>query len=246
MNGARWAGQVLPRLAPGQTWAATAYNAVGLLAAALLGAGLVHLLAYHLPTGMPFAPRWDRQALALLVHCPLVGPLGLIAATAVVAPLLACWELRRLERLNTAAVRLLRVRRIPLPPTHEALPRSPRRLLGLFTLLWSLQVTLVGLAGWLDPMQTTMLMGGRLMTMASTPVLPLGPLHLVVAALLALILWRVEHRLTQVRAEVARCLRLLTAARGDQAAVPIGPRLTRLRSGWDGLARFARPPPCTA
>jgi hypothetical protein len=195
---------------------------------------------------MPFAPRWDRQALALLVHCPLVGPLGLIAAIAVLAPLLACWELRRLERLNTAAVRLLRIRRIPLPPTHEALPRSPRRLLGLFALLLSLQVTLVGLAGWLDPMQTTMLMGGRLMTMVSTPVLPLGPLHLVVAALLALILWRVEHRLAQVRAEVARRLCLLTAARGDQAAVPIGPRLTRLRSGWDGLALFARPPPHTA
>ena len=34
---------------------------------------------------------------------------------------------------------------------------------------------------------------------------------------------------------------LLTA--GDQAALPIGPRLTRLRSGWDGLALFARPPP---
>ena len=105
---------------------------------------------------------------------------------------------------------------------------------------------LVGLAGWLDPMQTTMVMGGRLMTMASTPVLPLGPLQLVVAALLALILWCVEHRLTQVRAEVARCLRLLTAARGAQAAGPSGPRRTRLRSGWAGLALFARPPPRTA
>jgi hypothetical protein len=245
MNGKRWAGHVLPRLVPGQAWAATAYNAIGLLAAALLGAGVVHLLAYHVPAGMPFGPRWDWQALALLVHCPLVGPLGLIAAIAVLAPLLACWELRRLERLNTTAVRLLRVRRIPLPPTRETLPRSPRRLLGLFALLLSLQVTLVGLAGWLDPMQTTMVMGGRLMTMASTPVLPLEPLHLVVTALLALILWRVEHRLTQVRAEVARCLRLLTV-RGDQAAVPIGPRLTRLRSGWDGPALFARPPPHTA
>jgi hypothetical protein len=245
MNGERWAGQVLPRLAPGQTWAATAYNAVGLLAAALVGAGLVHLLAYHLPAGMPFGPRWDEQALALLVHCPLVSPLGLIGAIAVLAPLLACWELRRLEQLNTMTVRLLRARRIPLPPTHQDLPRSPWRLLGLFALLLSLQVTLVGLAAWLDPMQTTMVMGGRLMTMASTPVLPLGPLQLVVAALLALILWRVEHRLTQVRAEVARRLRMLTA-RGDQAAAPIGPRLTRLRSGWDGLALVARPPPRTA
>jgi uncharacterized membrane protein len=161
----------------------------------------------------------------------------------VLAPLLACWELRRLERLNTTAVPLLQARRIPLPPSHQALPRSPWRLLGLFALLLSLQVTLVGLAGWLHPMQTTMVMGGRLMTMASTPVLPLGLLHLVVAALLALILWRVEHRLIQVRAEVARRLRLLTAARGAQAAVLIGPRLTRLRSGWDGPALFARPPP---
>src|ERR687884_1979297 len=126
MNGARWAGQVLPRLAPGQTWAATALYAVGLLAAALLGAGLVHLLAYHLPAGVPFGPRWDRQALSLLMHCPLVGPLGLIAAIAMLAPLLVCWELRNLERLNTTAVRLLQARRIPLPPTQQALPRSPR------------------------------------------------------------------------------------------------------------------------
>ena len=242
MNGERQAGQLLPRLAPGQRRAATAYNAMGLLATALVGAGLVHLLAYHLPAGVPFGARWDSQALALLVHCPLVGPLGLIAAIAVLAPLLACWELRRLERLNTTAARLLQARRLPLPPTHQALPRSPRRLLGLFALLLSLQVTLVGLAGWLDPMQTTMVMGGRLMTMASTPMLPLGLLHLVVATLLALVLWRVEHRLTQVRAEVARWLRLLTTG-GHQAALPIGPRLTRLRSGWDGLALFARPPP---
>src|SRR5437588_1465844 len=246
MNGERWAGQVLPRLAPGQTWAATASNTVGLLTTALLGAGLVHLLAYHLPAGVPFGPHWDRQALALLVHCPLVGPLGLIAAIAVLAPLLACWELRRLERLNTTAVRLLRAQRLPLPPTHEALPRSPWRLLGLFALLLSLQVALVELAGWLDPMQTTMVMGGQLMTMASTPVLPLGLLHLVVTALLALILWRVEHRLTQIRAEVARRLRLLTAARGDQAPLPTGPRVTRPRSGWDGLALFARPLPHSA
>src|SRR5205823_1627448 len=107
---------------------------------------------------------WDRQALALLVHCPLVGPLGLISAIDVLAPLLACWELRRLERLNTLAARLLRAHRIPLPPTHQALPRSPWRLLGLFALLLSLQLAMVGLAGRLDPMQTTMMMNGRLMT----------------------------------------------------------------------------------
>jgi hypothetical protein len=245
MNGARRAGQVLPRLAPGQARAANVWNAAGLLATALVGAGLVHLLAYHVPLGVPPGPRWIATALTLLAHCPLVGPLGLIAAIAVLAPLLACWELRRLEQINTIAVRLLRAHRLPLPPTHQALPRSPWRLLGLLALLLSLQVTLMGLAPWLDSMQTTMVMGGRLMAMASMPMLPLGLLHVVVAALLALLLWRVEHRLTQARAEVARRLRMLTAC-GDQAAVPIGPRLTRLRSGWDGLALFARPPPRTA
>jgi hypothetical protein len=245
MNGVRRAGQVLPRLAPGQARAANVWNAAGLLATALVGGGMVHLLAYHVPLGVPPGPGWIATALTLLAHCPLVGPLGLIATIAVLAPLLASWELRRLERLNTIATRLLRAHRLPLPPTHQALPRSPWRLLGLFALLLSLQVTLVGLAPWLDPMPTTMVMGGRLMAMAPTPMLPLGLLHLVVAALLALILWRVEHRLREVRAEVARRLRMLTAC-GNQAAVPIGPRLTRLRSGWDGLAHFARPPPHTA
>src|SRR5690242_18101989 len=116
MNGERRAGRVLPRLAPGQTRAATAYNTAGVLAMALVGAGLVHLLAYHVPLGVPLGSHWMATALTLLAHCPLVGPLGLIGAIAVLAPLLAFRELRNLERLDTMAVRLLRARRIPLPP----------------------------------------------------------------------------------------------------------------------------------
>ena len=39
MNGARQAGQVLPRLVLGQVRAANVWNAAGLLATALVGAG---------------------------------------------------------------------------------------------------------------------------------------------------------------------------------------------------------------
>jgi hypothetical protein len=246
MNGERWARRVLPRLAPGQARAANLWNAAGLLATALVGAGLVHLLAYHVPLGVPLGSRWIATALALLAHCPLRGPLGLVATIAVLAPLLAFRELRRLERLLGALARALAARHAPVPPAHELVPRSPWRLAGFIALLLSVQVPLLGIAGVLWPMQGTMVMGGTLMTMTRQPTLPLGLLHLVAATLLALLLWRVEHCLTRLRAQIAQRLRLLS--RWGGAAQPLTPtsRTMRLPRTPYGHALFARPPPRAA
>lgn len=246
MGGRRSAVDMLPRLVPGDGRAAAVCNAAGLPATALVGAGLVHVLAYHLPLGIPFGPRWGAVALDLLVHCPLLGPLGLVVAIAVLAPLLALHEVLRLQRLNAALAALMAARHAPLPPAREPIPRSPWRLAGFAVVLLGMQVALLGLAGLVRPMQITMVMGGAAMTMPLMPALPLGPLHVLIAALCALLLWRMECRLTRLRAEVARRLRLLSGI-GARTHVPLlHPRAARLPRGWHGHVLFARPPPSAA
>jgi hypothetical protein len=51
-----------------------AWNIVGLLVTALAGAGLVHLLAYHIPLAVPFDARGAATALDLVIHCPHDSP----------------------------------------------------------------------------------------------------------------------------------------------------------------------------
>lgn len=237
------ATRLLPRLVSGRAGPAVAWNVLGLLATALMGVGLVHLLAYHVPFGVPLGPRWLPATMALLAHCPLAGPLGLIVAVAVLVPLLACREALRLERLDTALAHLVAARRLPLLPSREALPRSPRRLTALFLTLLGLQSALFGLAGIICLMQGSMVMHGVSMTMPMTPALPLAPLHLVVAAVLAVLLWRVEHRLTRLRAQIARRLRLLARYPVAGRVPRPAPCAARLPLGWHGAALFARPPP---
>ncbi len=238
-----YATSMLPRLVSGRERTAAAWNVLALLATALVGVGLVHLLAYHIPFGVPLGPRWVAAAVALLAHCPLAGPLGVIVAVAVLAPLLACRELLRLERLATSLTDLSAARRLPPPPSRETLPRSPRRLAVFALTLLGPQTALFALAGVICPMQGTMLMNGAPMTVPMTPALPLGPLHLVVALALALVLWRVERRLTRLRTQIAHRLELLALCPiVDRAPLP-APRAARLPLGWYGAALFARPPP---
>ncbi len=234
---------MLPRLAAGEGSAAHVYNAAGLLGAALAGAALVHLLAYHVPAGVPTAPHWSASLLLLLAHCPLLGPLGAIAAIAVLAPLLLLREVVRLERLNAALARRLAAQRAPASRGESLAPRSPRRLAGFILVLLALQVALFSAAGLVCPMHVSMLMGGKLMTMSTAAALPLAPLHLAVAALVGLLLWRVERRLTHLRAAVARRLGLLAHHHATYHPQPPASRDVRLPLGWYGQPLFARPPP---
>lgn len=237
----------LPRLVSGRAWSTAAWNALGLLATALVGAGLVHLFAYHIPFGVPLGPRWVGAALSLLAHCPLAGPLGLIVAVAVLALLLACRELLRLERLQSSLSGFIAARRLP-PPAEEALPRSPGRLAAFALMLLGLQGALSALAGTICPMRPTitMVMHGAPMTMPMAPALPLDPLHLLVALALALLLWRVERRLTRLRLTIARQIHLLTRDHIAERAPRPALVAARRPLGWHGAALFARPPPVAA
>jgi len=235
-----------PRLAGGTGRAPACRNLLGLFLAALIGAGLVHLLAYHVPLNAPLGPRWFAAAGTLLAHCPLRGPLGLIAAIVVLAPILALQEVWRLERLNRALGRALAARRLPMPNGRVAVPRSPWRLLVIIAAVLGPQAALLGIADLICPMRTTMIMNGAPMVMPLGAALPLGVLQLVAAALLGLLLWRVERRLTRLRATAAQRLRLLLRAGSD--APPRLPSLdaTHLPRWRYGPGLFARPPPVPA
>jgi len=251
---ARPVSRLLPRLTPGRIRGAAALNAACLLGAALGGAGLVHLLAYHVPLDIPLGPRWGASALALLLNCPLRVQLALCALVALLAVLLARWETRRLEQANAVLARLVALSGLSVPvhalstaPTDpdagDGMPRSPLRLAGFVGALLGLQVGALALAGALWPMRTTMVMGDGAMVMPVAPPPLLGILHLLVAVVLGLSLWRVERRLTWLRRRVAARLRLLARPRATAAPRPSIPRALRWAPGWDGLASFARPPP---
>jgi len=257
---------LLPRLASGHARAALLGNLAGLLATALTGAGLVHLLSYHVPFDLPFGPHWIPAAVALLLACPLLGPLGLVLAIAAAAVGLGLRELRRLERLNRVLARLLtiyadRPARHPIKASNEiagstgkaeagaadeAVPRSPWRLLLFVTVLLIVQIVVLGLVDALYPMHMTMVMNDAPMTMAMTPVVPAWLLHLPVALVVGFALWRMEHRLTRLRRSTERRLGLLRAAGHERRApVPI-PVTLSLPCPWSGHALFARPPPVVA
>jgi hypothetical protein len=238
--------RLLPRLAAAGGRAASAANAAGLLGAALVGAALVHLLAYHIPLGLPTAPHWSASFMSLLANCPLLGPLGAIAAIAVLAPLLLLREVVRLECLNRALERRLTTQRVAALRGETLAPRSPRRLAGFILALLLLQVALFSAAGLVCPMHVTMLMGGKLMAMSTATALPLAPLHLVVATLIGLLLWRVERRLTRLRDAVAQRLSLLTHEHVAYHPQIPASRDARLPLGWYGQPLFARPPPAAA
>jgi hypothetical protein len=231
----------LPRLVAARSPLAAAGNLAGLLLAALAGASLVHLAAYHLPFSVPLGPLWVAQALALLAHCPLIGPLGCVALGAALAIWRAAHELRRLEHLKTALARSLAARRgvVPRPCTHDLQPRSLRRLVFFISVLLGLQLLVLAVAMWLFPMHITMRMNGVLMAMPMAPTVPVLPLHLLIAGLLGLLLWRLERRLTGLRAEVHH-LSLLGRS-GSAGRLPQPIPVSHVAQPLPDHALFARP-----
>jgi hypothetical protein len=223
-----------------------AWNIVGLLVTALTGAGLVHVLAYHIPLAVPVDPRWAATALDLVIHCPHGRHLSGVAIVALLTLLLVRYELRRLDRLNAALVRCFTARRVPVPAGHEIVPRSPCRLVLLTIVLLGLQVVALGIYDLCYPMRMTMVTNGAPMAMPMAPVLPLAPVHLIVAALLGLVLWRVERRLTWLRAQIAGRLTALIVAGSTEDAAAGWQRVTLRPLAWSAPTLFARPPPSVA
>jgi len=172
---------------------------------------------------------------------PWGGLLAVAGVIATLALLLIGYEVWRLEHLTGTLARVLRAHHIA-PPTDTARSRAPGRLVLFVAALLGVQVALVGLVGALCPMPITMVMNGVPMAMPGAPPLPLAPVHLLVAIVLGMFLWRVEHRLTRLRAVVTRQRRLLAAACVTRAPLA-PPRTARLPRACHGLTLFARPPP---
>lgn len=240
-----WPASILPRLVPGRRRHAGAWNAGGLLALAAMGAALVHIVSYHLPAGIGSGRYWIDTLPALLVHCLLFGPLGVMVAIAIFAPLYVVREVLRLRRLAETLSRRLATHGFGAAP-RVVMPRSPRRLLAFISALLILQTLLLSLFQLLCPMPVTMVMGGVVMTMPSAPAVLITPVHLLVATLLGALLWYAERRLTCLRRDVAQRLRLLATAHRTASAIPLVSGRPQPPLAWLAEALFARPPPIAA
>ncbi len=223
----------IPGLAPG---------AGLLILLSAFGAALAHIVEYHL--GLGSSGDWRANALSMLAQCPLSG--GLLAVILCTVGVLVAL-LRELRALNRRHRRLTRAASLVGISPHVScvvLPRRPSRLLELLIPLLTLQIGLYDLADHLWSMGVSMRMGGALMTMPVHGAAPLLPLHLIVAIVPALLVWRLERRLTVLRSVIAAVRRLLGLFGVDPqpAPIPSGPALRPL-CAWVAPALLSRPPP---
>lgn len=235
----------VPRVAGRAGVSGLALGAGLLLLLAAFGAALVHIIEYHL--GLGGSGDWRVNALLMLRRCPLSGSL-LVVVLCTLVVLTALWrELRALSlqrrRLTQAAAR------VGLKPatTYITLPRRLARLLKLLIPLLAMQAGVYALAGHLWSMGVQMRMGGILMTMPVRGAAPLLPLHLIVAVGLAVLVWRLERRLTVLRSVIATVHRLLKLLGFDRPAAPVphGPAPRPLQA-WVAPTLLSRPPPVRA
>ena len=236
-------GQCLPRAGAGMGPRAPAMGLGILLVVAASGAALVHFIEYHLGLGAGADAR--AAAAAMLAQYPLSGGLLLVALFAALTCLLCAREVRRLARQRSQLSRLARRQGIaPSVPLHLALPRRPARLAQLLAPILAAQVVIYALADHLWPMSTLMRMDGVLMHMPSAGALPLAPLHLAVSLVLAMLVWRMEHRVIALREAIARVRRLLQLWLDALTAspLPLCPQAIPLHV-CVGPVGFSRPPP---
>jgi hypothetical protein len=90
-----------------------------------------------------------------------------------------------------------------------------------------------------------MRMNGVFMHMTPQGALPLAPVHLVVAAVIAALAWRLERRVTVLRAIIAAVRRLLARMAIATVHTPLPrPVLVPCNCMAVGLVGLPRPPPC--
>ncbi len=236
-------GRFLPRTGAGMGPRALAMGLGILLVVAASGAALVHFIEYHLGLGAGGDAR--AAAAAMLTQYPLSGGLLLVALFAALTCLLCAREVRRLARQGSQLSGLVMRQGIaPSAPLHLALPRRPARLAQLLAPILAAQTAIYALADHLWPMSPLMRMNGVLMHMPAAGALPLLPLHLAVALVLALLVWRMEHRVIALHAAIARVRRWLQRWLDALTAspLPLCPQAIPLRV-CVGPVGFSRPPP---
>ena len=222
---------VLPRLSPGEGVSGAAANLAAVVLFGLLGAALLHLAAFHLRAGSVGA--------YLLAHCPW-RPISLAILLVTLCAGLLFWRgVRTLVRERMRLGRHLRVT-VGAP----ALRRKPARLAGFFVVVYLIELVATALATRLAPMEAPMVMGGHRMLMAIGPAFPLWLGQLVMAGVLALVLWRLERRATVLRAHVSLLRRLTILLRMPMASRPrMWGTIGRTPRTLFGYAIFSRPPP---
>ncbi|HVC79629.1 MAG TPA: hypothetical protein VNL35_03900 [Chloroflexota bacterium] len=232
----------LPRLAGRPGKLAAGLGMAVLLVAAALGAALVHGLEYHLALGGSAAAR--TAAAEMLAHCPLNGGLLVVLLFALCTIGLCARELWLLTaRRRVLAALVVRAGSAPLDQPVR-LPLDPGRWARLFLSLFVLQSLMFLLAAHFWPMGGWMRMDGVWMHMAPSGALPILPTQAIVAALLALLIWKLEFRLGVLTSGIVALVRWLrrwlAACRGlaSPSPVPVGRRLACL-----GLRGLSRPPP---
>jgi hypothetical protein len=213
-----------------------------LLLLAAFGAALVHIIEYHL--GLGSSGDWRANALSMLAHCPLSGGLVAVILCTLGAMAVLLRDLRALSLQRRRLTRAASLAGIRPSVACVVLPRRPVRLLQLLIPLLIIQFGLYELADHLWSMGVPMRMGGILMTMPVQGAAPLLPLHLIMAVVPAILIWRLERRLTVLRSVIASVRRLLGLFGADTQAVriPLDPALRPL-CAWVAPALLSRPPP---
>jgi hypothetical protein len=211
-----------------------------LLLLAALGAALVHVVEYHLGLG---SQAGQSAAAAMLAQCPLRGGLLVMFLLTSATALAIAYEVRRLAGQRRALLRLAGEEFSPRS-SYMVLPRRPMRLLQLFVPLIAVQTGAHMLLDYLWPMGPMMRMNGVYMHMAPQGALPPTPLHLLVATVIAVLVWRLERSVTVLRAIIAAVRRLLARMANPTIRAPL-PRLALVlcESMAGGLAGLPRPPP---
>ena len=183
------------RAASGPVASALALGALMLLSG--FGAALVHVVEYHV--GLSTVDGRSTSIAFMLTHCPVRGGLLVVLVAALLTTLLVAGELRALLHQRRRLARAARRLHLVPPP---APPRSPRRVGRLAALAVSLlcgQAALYALAAHYFPMTMSMRMQGVPMHMAVQGAFPLLPIHLLVAGLLAFVVWRLERSFLVLR-----------------------------------------------
>lgn len=212
------------------------------LALAIVGAMLVHVVEYHLGLGAGGHRLASIQF--MLSHCPVRGGL-LVVGLCTFVTLLALWREMRLllgqrHDLTLLARRARLVEALPAPRT----PLHLERLVALFLPLLAAQAGAYVLLGHLWPMTFAMRMHGVLVDMAAPGALPLWPVQLTVATLLAALAWGLERRFRVLHAVVGAVRRLLARLLSAMRSVPLpayAPPTHRAAYGMPGA--LPRPPP---
>jgi hypothetical protein len=232
----------LPRVRSAGDSSSPLARAGALLIVAGLGAALVHVVEYHVGLG-DVAGR-PASIGFMLAHCPIRGGLLIVLAIAALTLLALCGELRALMRRRRRLMDEARSLRVAPPSPSTCAPLRPGRLLALFLPLLLCQAGLYDLvAHWL-PMAISMRMHGVVMAMPVQGALPLLPVHLAVAAMLAALIWRLERRFVALQTAITALRKLLRQALLAVRTVPLppAPSVAPIFS-FCGPGALSRPPP---